>query len=564
MTDAAAIADEDRQPAPVPAAARPQPPAAAPDAQASAPATPAVPPTTPFAFALYAAASLLLGLTQGLGLNLVSANLTGIQGALGITQLESNWLVAGYMATNITGTLLVYKMRTQFGLRRFAEVGLAVYVLVAFAHLLTNDLRSAVVVRAVTGFVAAPLSTLALFYMLEKAPPAKRLSIGVCFGLLGAQLAVPLARVISPELLEIGEWHGLYLLETGLALMSLCIILTLPLTHPPRMKVFGLADLVSFPLLAVGSGSLILVLALGRPYWWFEAPWLGVLMAVGIGALALMAAVELNRATPIIDLRWLCSRDMLAFTGALLLFRVLLSEQQVGAVGLFNVLGLQNEQMAPLFWIVAAATAAGYAFASFVVTPARTPYLHLAALGLIAAAAFMDSQATNLTRPEQFYLSQAMLAFAGAIFLGPAMVSGFARVLQRGTGYILSFIAVFLGAQTVGSMLGSAVLGTFVILREKFHSNILTGALTLTDPIIAQRLRSYGAGYAPTLQDGALRDAQGVAALGRLATQEANVLAYNDMFLLVAILALSGMAILIVHMTAEMRAARRRMSAQPA
>ena len=569
MTEVANRPDEERLPAPVPAAARPRPPAAVAEPQGSVtpaaePASPATPPpASPFAFALYAAASLLLGLTQGLGLNLVSANLTGIQGALGITQLESNWLVAGYMATNITGTLLVYKMRTQFGLRRFAEIGLAVYVLVAFAHLLTNDLRSAVVVRAVTGFVAAPLSTLALFYMLEKAPPAKRLSIGVCFGLLGAQLAVPLARVISPELLEIGEWHGLYLLEAGLALMSLCIILTLPLTHPPRMKVFGLADLVSFPLLAVGSGSLILVLALGRPYWWFEAPWLGVLAATGIGALALMAAVELNRATPIIDLRWLCSRDMLAFTGALMLFRVLLAEQQVGAVGLFNTLGLQNEQMAPMFWIVAAATAGGYIFSSVVVTPARAPYLHLAALALIATAALMDARATNLTRPEQFYLSQAMLAFAGAIFLGPAMVAGFAQVLQRGTGYILSFIAVFLGSQTVGSMLGSAVLGTFVVIREKFHSNVLAGALTLTDPLVAQRVRSYGAGLTPTLQDGALRDAQGVAALGRLATQEANVLAYDDMFLLVAVLALAGMAVLLLHMAADARAARRRLVPQP-
>ncbi|MFX6201645.1 MFS transporter, partial [Acinetobacter baumannii] len=88
-------------------------------------------------------------------------------------------------------------------------------------------------------------------------------------------------------------------------------------------------------------------------YWWFEAPWLGVLLAVGIAALALLAAVELNRANPIVDLRWLASREMLAFTGALMLFRVLLSEQSVGAVGLFNTLGLQNDQMIPLFWVAA-------------------------------------------------------------------------------------------------------------------------------------------------------------------------------------------------------------------
>lgn len=545
-------------------AAAEAPPAAAPVAPPP-PAAPAIrPAASPLVFATYAGASLLLGLTQGLGLNLVAVNLTGIQGALGITQLESNWLVAAYMATNITGMMLLYKMRTQFGLRRFAEIGLAVYVLVAFAHLFSNDLRSAVAVRAVMGFVAAPLSTLAFFYMLEKAPEAKRLAVGVCFGLLGAQLAVPLSRVVSPELLEIGEWHGLYLLESGLALMSLCVILTLPLTHPPRMKVFDRADLVSFPLLAVGTGSLILVLALGRAYWWFEAPWLGVLLALGIGALALFAAVELNRANPIIDLRWLASREMLAFTGALMLFRVLLSEQSVGAVGLFNTLGLQNDQMIPLFWIAAAATVAGYAFTSLVVQPARVQVLHLAALVLIAVAAWMDAQATNLTRPAQFYLSQAMMAFAGAVFLAPSMVAGLVKALQRGPSYILSFLAVFLGSQTIGGLLGSAVLGTFVTIREKFHSNILTSTLTLTDPVVAQRVQAYGTGYSKVLQDGALRDAQGVAALGRLATQEANVLAYNDLFLLVFAMALFGIAALVVHMIIDAVGASRPPALKPA
>jgi MFS family permease len=528
------------------------------------PAAPAAAPASPLIFAVYATASLLLGLTQGLGLNLVSVNLTGIQGALGVTQVESNWLVGAYIATNITGMMLLYKVRTQFGLRRFAEIGLIVYMLVALAHLLTNDLRSAILVRAIMGFVAAPLSTLAFFYMLEKVPPEKRLSIGVCFGMLGAQVAVPLSRVISPELLEIGEWHGLYLLESGLAMMSLAVIFLLPLTHPPRVKVFDGADFISFPLLAVGTGAIGLVLSLGRVYWWFEAPWLGVLLAVGIGALALMAAVELNRANPIIDLRWLASRDMLAFTGSLLLFRVLLAEQQTGAVGLFNALGLQNDQMIPLFWVVVVATIAGYALSSQIIQPSRVPLMHLAALVLIAIAALMDSQATNLTRPEQFYLSQSMVALAGGLFLAPAMVAGLGRAMKRGPGYILSFLAIFLGAQTIGGQLGSALLGSFVILREKYHSNILSAALTMTDPIVAQRVQSYGSGYARVLQDGVLRDAQGIAALGRAATQEANVLAYDDMFLAVFVLALAGIAALLVHMFLDAFPRSRPAEPQPA
>jgi len=73
---------------------------------------------------VYAMASFIIGMTQGLGINLVASNLPGIQGSLGITATESYWLVAAYTATSISGTLLLYKVRTQFGIRRFGEYGL--------------------------------------------------------------------------------------------------------------------------------------------------------------------------------------------------------------------------------------------------------------------------------------------------------------------------------------------------------------------------------------------------------------------------------------------------------
>uniref|UniRef100_UPI001952FE58 hypothetical protein n=1 Tax=Enterobacter hormaechei TaxID=158836 RepID=UPI001952FE58 len=71
-------------------------------------------------------------------------------------------------------------------------------------------------------------------------------------------------------------------------------------------------------------------------------------------------------------------------------------------------------------------------------------------------------------------------------------------------------------------------------------------------------------GYSKVLQDGVLRDAQGVAALGRLATQEANVLAYNDLFLLVFAMALFGIAALVAHMIIDASGASRPPALKPA
>lgn len=534
---------------PVAAAEPPKPAASA--APAGMPVPPPFVPMPGWKAALYVMASLVLGITQGLGMNLVVANLTSLQASFGATQTEMTWLVAAYMATNITGVILMFKIRTQFGLRRFAEIGLLAYAVIAIAHLFTNDLQSAVVVRAILGIGAAPLSTLAFFYMLEWLPPQKKMSIGLCFGMIGSSMSLPLARIISPDLLQIGEWHGLYLLEVGLALVCVAIAYLLPLTHPPRMKVFDKDDIISFPLLAVGFGAIAVVLSTGRTYWWFEAPWMGVVLAVGIGALVLFGLIEFHRKNPMVDLRWVFSRDIMQFAACLLVFRILLSEQSVGAIGLFTVLGLQNEQLVPLFGLIGLVTFAATAWLSQVIRPDRVEGLHLLALIALAMGAWLDSQSTVLSRPEQFYLSQALVGFALAIFLPPAMLKGFMSALSRGPQYILSFLTVFLTTQLFGGILGSAIFTTLQALREQYHANVLSQGISLLDPLVVQRIQAYGGAYAKVLTDPDQRQAKGLALLGQQVTQQANVLAYNDVFLMIFYLTLLTIAALLVHMAVQ-------------
>jgi hypothetical protein len=166
----------------------------------------------------------------------------------------------------------------------------------------------------------------------------------------------------------------------------------------------------------------------------------------------------------------------------------------------------------------------------------------MVALLLIGAGAFLDSRATNLTRPEQMYVSQAMIAAGGSLFLPPAIASGFTLALRKGPQYILSFIVVFLVTQSLGGLAGSALFGSFITLREKFHSNILAEAMTLADPLVAGRVAQLSAAYGRTIIDPAVLKAEGVALLGQQVTREANVLAHNDAFLVIALLAVGAAA----------------------
>ncbi|QRM32025.1 MFS transporter [Microvirga sp. VF16] len=525
-----------------------------PQAPPSPPAAPA--PMPALRAACYMLASLLLALTQGLGMNLISANLPQIQGALGATTNEATWLMAAYMAPNVSLALALIKIRTQYGLRNFAELSILVFVLVTLMHLFVEDLHSALIVRFFSGIAAAPMSSLGFLYMLEAFPPAKKLNIGLSLALTNISLGAPLARLISPDLLMIGQWHGLYVFEIAIAMMAFAAVYLLPLTPQPRAKVIHWRDVVSYLLIAVGFGLTAMVLTLGRVYWWFEAPWLGIMLAIGIAAITVAIVLELNRESPLLDIRWLASREVVHFTGALLIFRIVLSEQTSGAFGFFQALGLQNDQMQVLSLIILAASVTGGLACAAVMKPGREPAIHMVALALLIIGAVMDGRATNLTRPAEMYLSQALIAFAGALFLPPAMASGLMMALKKGPTYILSFVIVFLTTQSIGGVLGSAIVGTFMTWRTKFHVQDLANHLISTDPLVAQRLSQLSGAYGRVMTDKSLLNAEGIVLLGQQVNREATVLAYNDAFLAIALLAAFALAALIAHVAVRAIGAR--------
>jgi MFS family permease len=515
--------------------------------------TPANPPAPPPAkplwlAAIYVASGLLLFITQGMGMNIVNANLFQLQGEFSATVAEAAWLSAAYMAPYATLSIALFKVRAQYGLRPFAEWSILVFVLASLLNLFVSDLHSALVVRFISGCAAAPISSLGFLYVLEAFPVQRKLSQGLNVALMGTLLAAPLARMVSPTLLQIDGWHALYTLELGLALISMAVIYALPLTPPPRAKVIERMDIVSYLLMASGIGCLAVFLTLGRFYWWFETWWLGVLLACAIGFIAVTALIESRRANPMLDFRWIFSRDNLHMAAVLLVFRAVSSEQSSTAVSFFQQIGLLNDQQFVLWSLVLIASVCGALFCMTLMSSRYVETAHVIALALIAGGAYLDSLATNLTRPEQMYLSQSMIAFGAAMFLPPVMAKGFGGALQKGLPYVVNFIAIFLFTQITGSMLMTSLLGSFVTIREKFHSNILVENILLTRPEVAQRVSQLAGGYRKIITDPTILNAEGLTLLSQQVTREAYVLAYTDTFLLISVVTTTALAVLLVHL----------------
>ncbi|WNN73715.1 MFS transporter [Kluyvera cryocrescens] len=480
----------------------------------------------------YGIVGLLVCLTGALGNAVVTANLQNLQGSFAAWSTEIAWLPAVYVMTNVSINLLLVKFRQQFGLRAFTEGFLVLYVLVTFFHLFVNDLNSALMVRAAHGMVAAALSSLGIYYQVQAWPAKHRLK-ALTIGITGSSLAIPLARLFSTELLQIDEWRGLYFFELGLALVSLACVIALKLPPSDRKKVFEKKDFITFILLAPGMGLICAVLSLGRLDWWFEAPWIGWSLAAAVILVISAIIFEHNRTNPLLNTRWLSSGSILRLGLIMVLIRIVLAEQNTGVIGWLQYVGLQNEQMTSLAWSIFAGILCGIIASCLTLNPARLYWPTATALALIMIASLLDSQSTSLTRPDQLMLSQFLLGFGSAFFLAPAMLAGIGGVIadQRN---LVSFSVLFGMSQNIGGLLGSAILGTFQTWREKFHSSQLADQITTLNPLINDRLQQYLQQYQSQIGDSALLNVQANTLLQTASTLEANILAYNDTYLLTA------------------------------
>lgn len=185
------------------------------------------------------------------------------------------------MMVNVSANLLVFKFRQEYGIRLFAEIGLGVYRAGGAApvrrqphHHLAGACRQRLRRRGLHHAGHA----------VHAAGAATRKYVGqmLVVGMSLSMLATPLAWLLSPGLLDHGEWQNLYLFEAGLALCSFAAIVVLKLPPGIQIKVFEPADFLTFALIAPGLALLVIVLNQGFVRWWFNTPWLGWTLAASV------------------------------------------------------------------------------------------------------------------------------------------------------------------------------------------------------------------------------------------------------------------------------------------
>jgi hypothetical protein len=136
-------------------------------------------------------------------------------------------------------------------------------------------------------------------------------------------------------------------------------------------------------------------------------------------------------------------------------------------------------------------------------------------------------------------VSQALIGFGTTLFIGPTLAFGFLRMLERGPAYFVSLVVLFSSTQNVGGIAGAALLGSYQTIATRSHLSALTEHLVGADPQVVARIQTGTQLLAGAVGDPGRQAAQGGTLLIQAATREATILAFNDVFRFVALLAVA-------------------------
>ena len=486
-----------------------------------------------------------------LDISIANVALQHIAGDLAAGQDESTWVLTSYLVTNAIVLPLSGWLSTLLGRKRFFLACIAGFSVSSLMCGLAPNLAALICCRAVQGLTGGGLQPGAQAILNDEAPPAQR---AMAFALFG--MAVVAAPAIGPTLggwiTDNYSWRWIFLLNVPVGI-ALLLFLSALISDPPdftaerrrRLSEGIRVDYVGFGLLAVGLGSLQIVLDRGQQDDWFGSSFI-LLMAIAAGlGLLLFTVWELLREDPIVDLRLFGNRSF-AVANVLMLM--------LGFV-LFGTTVLLPEMVQQLYGYTA--TDAGLVispggFTILVLLPLVGRLLGKIDVRLIIGAGVLASAAALYhlggfwpgSSYLQFMWARVYQAVGIAFLFIPISTVAFADLPRSASSNAAALINL---SRNIGASIGISVVTTMLARSEQAHQVTLVEHVTALDPVFRERLDQLitqfsAAGLGPVE---ALHHAQ--ALIYQQVQQQAQLLSFLDDFrwLALAFLALLPLVLLL-------------------
>ncbi|MGA9800997.1 MAG: DHA2 family efflux MFS transporter permease subunit [Terriglobales bacterium] len=472
--------------------------------------------------------------------SIANVSLPHIAGSLSAGTDESTWVLTSYLVSNAIVLPLSGWLSSIVGRKRFYMSCVAIFTVSSLLCGLAPNLGMLIFFRVLQGAGGGGLQPSEQAILADTFPPAKR---GMAFAVYG--LAVVLAPAIGPTLggwiTDNFTWRWIFLLNIPVGILSLILTSRL-IQDPPHMQRKKLSetriDYIGLGLVALGLGTLQVVLDKGQRDDWFESHFILAMSIIAAASLLFLIYWEWTREDPVIDLHLFKNRTFAASN--LLMFMLgfaLLGSTVLLPLFMQTLLGYtaQHSGFALLpggFSLMLLMPLVGFMLSRF---DARKMMM-----GGLLVLSFSLFHMTNFDLGVDFrtVVFARMLQTAGLAFLFVPINTAAYAFLPKNKNNAASGLMNL--ARNIGGSVGISIVTTMLDRRSQYHISRMSSHLSPSSPQVQSMLR----GTTRALESRGFSPAEAMhrayALLQANLFRQASMLAYIDNFWLL------GVAILVM------------------
>ncbi len=420
-------------------------------------------------------AVMLATFMEVLDTTVVNVSIPHIAGNLAATIEEGTWVVTSYLVSNAIILPMSGWLANYIGRKKLLLTCVAGFTLTSLFCGLATSLSALIFFRVLQGLTGGGLQPLAQAILLETFPEKKHGQAMAAFG-IGILLAPILGPTLGGWITDNYSWRWIFYLNLPVGVLSLFMMNRFIFDPPYIKRTKGGVDLWGIGFLALGLGTLQVVLDTGQRKDWFSSHYIRFYAALCVIGLVSLVIRELKTAHPVVDLRALANRSFSAgvFLMSLLGF-ILYSSLVLLPIYLQTLLGY------PAYNAGLALSPRG--LGSLATTPlagyltGKTDPRRLLAFGLVLGSLTMFSlSGLNLNAGYwDIFWPQVFQGVALSFLFIPLMALSMAGIAKEKMGNATS---IFNLMRNIGGSVGIAIMTTFLARRNQMHQNVLIGNIT--------------------------------------------------------------------------------------
>ena len=479
--------------------------------------------------------------------SIANVALPHIAGSLSAGQDESTWVLTSYLVSNAIVLPLSGWLSSIMGRKNFYMSCVALFTVSSFLCGLAPNLATLIVCRVLQGAGGGGLQPSEQAILADTFPPAKR---GMAFAVYG--IAVVTAPAIGPTLggwiTDNFTWRWIFFINIPVGIISILLTSRL-IQDPPYLRRRKLSetkiDYIGLGFVALGLGTLQVVLDKGQRDDWFESHFILILSLICAASLIFVVIWEWRHKDPIIDLHLF--RDRTFGISNFLMFMLgfaLLGSTLLLPLFMQTLLGYTAEQSGLALMPGGLTIMFLLPLVGFLLSRYSPRWLLVFGLVMLSGSLFhMTSFDLNI----DFRTAAMARVFqaAGMAFLFVPINTAAYAFLPREKNNAASGLMNL--ARNIGGSVGISLVTTMLDRRTQVHMNDLSSHLSASNPAFqsmlqgaTQAMRLHGASAAFATQ-------QAYALIEGTVQRQATMLAYIDDFRLLgwAILAMIPMVFLM-------------------